>query len=50
MPAKRVLIADDDFDLTQLLSMRCRQLGLEVFRSPDALHALMVRTASSPTW
>ena len=34
-------IADDDFDLAQLLSMRCRQLGLEVFRSPDALHALI---------
>jgi DNA-binding response OmpR family regulator len=41
MPAKRVLIADDDFDLAQLLSMRCRQMGLEVFRSPDALHALL---------
>jgi hypothetical protein len=38
---KTILIADDDRDLVQLLAMRCKQLGLTVFRSPDAMHALL---------
>jgi DNA-binding response OmpR family regulator len=36
-----IQIADDDFELVQLLTMLCRKLDLEVFRSPDALHALL---------
>jgi DNA-binding response OmpR family regulator len=39
--AKTVLIADDDGDLVQMLVLRCTELGLRVFRSPDAIHALM---------
>jgi len=38
---KTVLIADDDRDLVHMLVLRCQQLGLETFRSPDAMHALM---------
>jgi DNA-binding response OmpR family regulator len=38
---KTVLIADDDGDLAQMLLMRCTQMGLKVFRSPDAMHALL---------
>jgi DNA-binding response OmpR family regulator len=38
---KTVLIADDDGDLVQMLVLRCTQLGLKVFRSPDAMHALL---------
>jgi len=40
MTAKTVLIADDDRDLVQVLVKRFQQLDLEVFRSPDAMHAL----------
>jgi DNA-binding response OmpR family regulator len=36
-----LLIADDDGDLVQMLVLRCKQLGLRVFRSPDAMHALL---------
>jgi DNA-binding response OmpR family regulator len=36
-----IQIADDDFGLAQVLTMRCRKLGLDVFRSPDAMHALL---------
>jgi CheY-like chemotaxis protein len=38
---KTLLIADDDCDLVQMLVLRCEQLGLRVFRSPDAMHALL---------
>jgi DNA-binding response OmpR family regulator len=38
---KTLLIADDDCDLVQMLVLRCTQLGLRVFRSPDAMHALL---------
>jgi DNA-binding response OmpR family regulator len=38
---KTILIADDDGDLVQMLALRCKQMGLRVFRSPDAMHALM---------
>ena len=40
MEAKTILLADDDRDLVQLLTLRFKQMGLEVFRSPDAMHAL----------
>jgi DNA-binding response OmpR family regulator len=36
-----LLIADDDGDLAQMLMLRCKQLGVRVFRSPDAMHALL---------
>jgi CheY-like chemotaxis protein len=35
-----VLVADDDFAITQMLSIRLKQLGFMVMRSPDASHAL----------
>jgi CheY-like chemotaxis protein len=38
---KTVLIADDDNDFLQMLSLRCSQMGLKVIRSPDAMHALL---------
>jgi DNA-binding response OmpR family regulator len=38
---KTILIADDDGDLVQMLALRCTQMGLHVFRSPDAMHALL---------
>ena len=41
MKQRTVLIADDDPDLVQVLSTRCSQLGLNIFRSPDAMHALL---------
>ena len=41
MNAKRILIAEDDSDLAYTLGLHCRRLGLEVFRSPDAMHALI---------
>jgi DNA-binding response OmpR family regulator len=40
-PEKTVLIADDDSDLVQMIALRCKQMGLRVFRSPDAMHALL---------
>ena len=39
---KTVLIADDDDDLVRLLTLRLKQLGVDVFRSPDAMHALLM--------
>jgi DNA-binding response OmpR family regulator len=38
---KTILIADDDGDLVQMLALRCTQMGLRMFRSPDAMHALL---------
>ncbi len=38
---RTILIADDDGDLVQMLALRCKQMGLRVFRSPDAMHALL---------
>lgn len=38
---KTLIIADDDCDLVQMLVLRCEQIGLHVFRSPDAMHALL---------
>ncbi len=40
MPAKTILIADDDRDLVRVLSMRCRQLGARVIAAYDAMTAL----------
>jgi CheY-like chemotaxis protein len=36
-----VLIAEDDLDLAHVLSRQFHSLGYNVFRSPDALHALL---------
>jgi DNA-binding response OmpR family regulator len=41
MEHKTVLIADDDTNLVQMLSIRFKQFGIQVFRSPDAMHALL---------
>ena len=38
---KMILIADDDPVVVQSLSRRLQHLGYQVFRSPDAAHALM---------
>lgn len=40
MTVKQILIADDDQDLLQLLSVRCSQLGLDVITCSDAMDAL----------
>lgn len=40
MSQKQILIADDDQDLLELLSVRCKHLGLDVITSSDALDAL----------
>jgi DNA-binding response OmpR family regulator len=37
---KTVLVADDDYEITQILSIRLKELGFFVMRSPDASHAL----------
>ena len=37
---KTVLIADDDLDLVQALSVRCKQMGLDVITASDATDAL----------
>ena len=41
MEKRTILIAEDDADLAHFLALQCRQLGFDVFRSPDAMHALM---------
>jgi DNA-binding response OmpR family regulator len=41
MTQRTILIAEDDFDLAQFLTLECRRLGFDVFRSPDAMHALL---------
>jgi CheY-like chemotaxis protein len=35
------IIADDDSALVQVLTIRLKRLGFTVFRSPDAMHALL---------
>ena len=40
MEPKIILIADDDFALTQAISMRFQAIGYIAMRSPDAMHAL----------
>lgn len=37
---KQILIADDDQDLLELLSARCKHLGLDVIQASDAMDAL----------
>jgi DNA-binding response OmpR family regulator len=41
MGKRTVLIAEDDSDLAQFLTTELRVLGYDVFRSPDAMHALL---------
>jgi DNA-binding response OmpR family regulator len=41
MRQRTILIADDDHDLAHFLTTQCRLLGFDVFRSPDAMHALL---------
>jgi CheY-like chemotaxis protein len=36
-----VIVADDDPALVQFLSIRLKESGFDVFRSPDAMHALL---------
>jgi CheY-like chemotaxis protein len=36
-----VIVADDDPALVQMLVIRLREMGFDVFRSPDAMHALL---------
>ncbi|HEX4129203.1 MAG TPA: response regulator [Pirellulales bacterium] len=38
---RTVLIAEDDYELASVLTKRFRELDLDVFRSPDAMHALL---------
>ncbi len=38
---KTVLVAEDDPDVAWSLSLRLERLGFQVWRSPDALHALL---------
>lgn len=40
-PRPVAIVADDDPALVQALSARFRQMGFDVFRSPDAMHALL---------
>jgi DNA-binding response OmpR family regulator len=40
MRRKRILIADDDSSLVQVLTLRCEMLGLEVLTAYDAFSAL----------
>ncbi len=41
MLKRTILIAEDDAELATFLTAECRKLGFEVFRSPDAMHALL---------
>jgi len=40
MNSRRILIADDDYDLLQALAVRCTSLGLQVDLAQDALAAV----------
>ena len=40
MPDRTILIADDDHDLVELLSRRCRSLGLNVCTAENSLDLL----------
>ena len=48
MTAKRILIADDDKQLVEALTLRCRGLGLEVTTAYDALSTLTSVNHISP--
>ncbi|MCA9217520.1 MAG: response regulator [Planctomycetales bacterium] len=45
---KQILIADDDKDLVQILSMRCRSIGLDVVTAYDARSALAAVLKHNP--
>jgi CheY-like chemotaxis protein len=45
---KSILIADDDPVVVMALSRRLQQLGYQVFRSPDAAHALLGAMKTRP--
>ncbi len=45
---KKVLIADDDRDVVELLSRRCRSLGLHVDSAGNAMQALSKAEANTP--
>lgn len=42
MSIESIVIADDDFDLVEILRARCEQLGLKVYTAYDAFNALNV--------
>jgi CheY-like chemotaxis protein len=46
--AKRILIADDDYELVYALAARCRQLGLNVLCAHDAFSALSMAKTERP--
>ena len=46
--AKTVLIADDDYELVEVLAMRCRQLGLNVLTAYDGMSALAMIDEKMP--
>ena len=48
MQSKTVLIADDDHDLVQVLTLRCNQLGLNVVGAHDAMTALALAHQQRP--
>ncbi|MBN2473912.1 MAG: response regulator [Pirellulales bacterium] len=48
MPAKTVLIADDDRDLVEVLAERCRRLGLDVLAAHDAMTTLALVRQEHP--
>lgn len=45
---KRILIADDDRALVEVLDIRCRELGLETIPAYDAVSALMLARQHHP--
>jgi DNA-binding response OmpR family regulator len=47
-PGKTVLITEDDPEITHALTLRLKQLGINVFRSPDALGSLLAAHKLQP--
>ncbi len=45
---KRILIADDDLELVQLLSLRCTHLGFEAISATNAMEALRLIDDAKP--
>ena len=48
MATKTILIADDDSDLADVLTMRCRELGMRALVAYDGLTALTLLDEQSP--
>ncbi|NQU25555.1 MAG: response regulator [Candidatus Nealsonbacteria bacterium] len=48
MTTKTILIADDDYELVEVLAMRCRQLGLNVLPAYDGISALRIIDEKMP--